>query len=90
MKVLLEEYNDKISNYNEKRNRYEKEYESAAEIFNQYRKEYPKVFNYYYSNNGDQYELIDRAIKDAKKYWNLFIIELDSGYKREVERGMYG
>ena len=38
MKVLLEEYNDKISNYNEKRNRYEKEYEGAAEIFNQYRK----------------------------------------------------
>ena len=45
---------------------------------------------YYYSNSGDQYELIDRAIKDAKKYWNLFIIELDLGYKREVERGMYG
>ena len=90
MKVLLEEYKRKIANYNEKRNRYEKEYEGAAEIFNQYRKEYPQVFNYYYSNSGDQYELIDRAIKDAKKYWNLFIIELDLGYKREIERGMYG
>ena len=90
MKVLLEEYKRKIANYNEKRNRYKKEYESAAEIFSQYRKEYTQVFNYYYSNSGDQYELIDRAIKDAKKYWNLFIIELDLGYKREVERGMYG
>ena len=53
MKVLLEEYKRKIANYNEKRNRYKKEYESAAEIFSQYRKEYPQVFNYYYSNSGD-------------------------------------
>mgnify|MGYP003292043791 CR=1 FL=1 len=49
-----------------------------------------EVFNYYFSNSGDQYELIDKAIADAKKYWNLFIIELDLGYRREIERGMYG
>ena len=90
MKVLLDEYNKKIANYNEKRNRYEKEYEGAKEIFEQYRTEYPEVFNYYFSNSGDQYELIDKAIANAKKYWNLFIIELDLGYRREVERGMYG
>lgn len=90
MRVLLDEYNKKIANYNEKRNRYEKEYEGAKEIFEQYRIEYPEVFNYYFSNSGDQYELIDRAIANAKKYWNLFIIELDLGYRREIERGMYG
>jgi hypothetical protein len=48
------------------------------------------VFDYYFSNAGDQYELIDNAIANAKIYWNLFILELDLGYKREVERGMYG
>ena len=90
MKKLLEDYKNKIANYNEKRNRYELEYNSAVDIFEQYKKEYPQVFNYYFSNSGDQYELIDRAIADAKKYWNLFILELDLGYRREVERGMYG
>lgn len=90
MKKLLEDYKNKIANYNEKRNRYELEYNSAVDIFGQYKKEYPQVFNYYFSNSGDQYELIGRAIADAKKYWNLFILELDLGYRREVERGMYG
>jgi hypothetical protein len=90
MKVLLDEYAIKLANYNEKRNRYEIEANSAKDIYEQYRKEYPDIFNYYHSNAGDQYELIDRAIADAKRLWNLFILELDLGYKREIERGMYG
>lgn len=90
MQILLEEYSKKISNYSDKRNRYQQMYLEAKKIFDQYRIEYPDVFNYYFSSAGDQYELIDRAIADTKKYWNLFILELDLGYKREVERGMYG
>ena len=90
MKVLLDEYAIKLANYNEKRNRYEIEANSATDIYEQYRKEYPDIFNYYHSNAGDQYELIDKAIADAKRLWNLFILELDLGYKREIERGMYG
>ena len=90
MKVLLDEYAIKLANYNEKRNRYETEANSATNIYEQYRKEYPDIFNYYHSNAGDQYELIDKAIADAKRLWNLFILELDLGYKREIERGMYG
>ena len=90
MKVLLKEYETKLDNYNEKLNRYKEEYENSEKLFKQYEIEYPEVFNYYFSNTGDQYELIDNAIADTKKYWNLFILELDLGYKREVERGMYG
>jgi hypothetical protein len=33
MKKLLEDYKNKIANYNEKRNRYELEYNSAVDIF---------------------------------------------------------
>ena len=90
MKTLLDEYSLKLSNYNEKKTRYETQYLEAEKIFNQYAIDYPDVMKYYNSNAGDQYVLIDKAIQDVKKYWNLFILELDRGYKREVERGMYG
>jgi hypothetical protein len=33
MRKLLDEYADKIANYNEKRNRYEKERDAAKEIY---------------------------------------------------------
>lgn len=90
MRVLLDEYAAKLANYNEKRNRYETEFNAAKDIYEQYRKEYPDIYKYYNSNVGDQYELIDKAIADAKRLWNIFVLELDLGYKREVERGMYG
>ena len=90
MEKLLSEYEIKLDNYNEKLNRYKEEYTNAEKIYLQYEQEYNKVFKYYKSNSGNQYKLIDEAIMRTKKYWNLFILELDLGYKREVERGMYG
>jgi hypothetical protein len=90
MKELLLEYETKLSNYNDKLERYKEEYENAEKIFKQYQQEYPDVFKYYLSSAGDQYKLIDEAIAKTKQCWNLFILELDLGYKREVERGMYG
>lgn len=90
MEDLLSVYEIKLDNYNEKMNRYKEEYENSEKLFKQYEQEYSDVFEYYRSNAGNQYQLIDKAIADAKKYWNLFILELDLGYKREIERGMYG
>ena len=90
MEDLLSVYEIKLDNYNAKMNRYKEEYENSEKLFKQYEQEYPDVFEYYRSNAGNQYQLIDKAIADAKKYWNLFILQLDLGYKREVERGMYG
>lgn len=90
MKKLLSEYEIKLDNYNEKLKTYKEEYENAEKIFKQYEQEYPDVFKYYLSSSGDQYKLIDEAIAKTKQCWNLFILELDLGYKREVERGMYG
>ena len=90
MQLLLDIYFKKISNYSDKRDKYQTLYQDAQLIYLQYSQEYPDVFNYYASGSEDQYVLIERAIQDTKKFWNLFILELDLGYKREIERGMYG
>lgn len=90
MQILLDDYAIKKNNYNDKRTQYQSQYTKAQLLFESYEQKVPDVFKYYFSNSGDQYELIDQAIAKAKKYWNLFILELDLGYKREVERGMYG
>ena len=90
MEILLEIYFKKISNYSEKRDRYEILYKDAELKYLQYQQEYPDVFNYYASGSEDQYTLIENAIQQTKIFWNLFVLELDLGYKREIERGMYG
>lgn len=90
MQTLLDEYNRKLGNYNTKRQHYKEQHESNETIFNEYGVAYPDVFKYYLSNSSDKDALIDNAIKKAKIYWNLFILELDLGFKREIERGMYG
>lgn len=90
MQLLLDIYFKKISNYSDKRDKYQTLYKDAQLIYLQYSQEYPDVFNYYASGSEDQYVLIERAIQDTKKFWNLFVLELDLGYKREIERGMYG
>lgn len=90
MQTLLDDYNRKLGNYNTKRQHYKEQHESSETIFNEYGVAYPDVFKYYLSNSSDKDALIDNAIKKAKIYWNLFILELDLGFKREIERGMYG
>lgn len=90
MKILLEEYNIKKSNYNDKCETYFTKFQDAQLRFQGFERSVPDVFKYYFQSSGTQYELIDKAIQEAKKYWNLFILELDLGYKRELERGMYG